>query len=604
MVSRSFVYALHWLLSVCFIASGSSASNIVVHERSAGGATDINSFRVLGRGFPAPNVFKRDSTIRKTISLGKSWTNGVIYTHSGSTSGQVAGGNATANYDVKILCQTCYIKSDVVATLTTDGNFNASQALSTFKSGIEGYVENVWHEAVDEIESVVEAAIDDIASLSFENIPALPTLNETFNVNNISGISNVQMELDFNGLELYMDIELQLTAGATYSLNIYSSDTPIGFSLGEDIMVGVIFTVDLILSVDADVDISSGFHILMNDGLGFTLNLFEPDTDKLDLIMNGGQFEFLPVQIHGSGTITALLKLGCHIGMDFETKDIGDFSASGGVELGLYADIAEFATHVTGSNAGDSSGCELRIVEEYTLGLGAAAGATLALDSHRWGPNIDKTTAIFYTTLADVCAASKTKTVSATTTSTSADSSGGLMPRVVGARDNSMEVSTTVTYTGVSCMVSTINCPASQQATTTYTTALTTLVPSGTDTSYPNSTSNSVSTTIPFGTNAKQLASTSGRPSSYTPPPTSSPDFSHHNGSTIDSTAGVNEKLILGLSIGLGVPAFLALVTGCYCIFMIKRKKYKAVPATPMETVYSPQTPKAFDSPQPYYSDT
>lgn len=170
----------------------------------------------------------------------------------------------------------------------------------------------------------------------------------------------------------------------------------------------------------------------------------------------------------GSGTITALLKVGCHIGVDFEAPKLGDLSASGGIELALYTDIAEFTTHITGSNTGDSSGCELRIVEEYTLALGAAAGATVALNTHTWGPHIERTTPIYYTTLENVCAASKSTSVSATTTSSTANILDRLMFRALDARDSSTELSTTsttVTYTGVSCMVSSVNCPASQQAT-------------------------------------------------------------------------------------------------------------------------------------------
>jgi hypothetical protein len=134
-------------------------------------------------------------------------------------------------------------------------------------------------------------------------------------------------------------------------------------------------------------------------------------------------------------------------------------SASSGIELGFYVDIAEFTTHIDTSNTGDGSGCEVRIIEEYTLALGAAAGATVALNSHTWGPNIDKTTPIYYTTMADICAASKTNSVTARTTSTSTDNSDGFSLK---ARDSTMSVTT---YTGVSCMVSSLNCPASQQTT-------------------------------------------------------------------------------------------------------------------------------------------
>jgi hypothetical protein len=180
----------------------------------------------------------------------------------------------------------------------------------------------------------------------------------------------------------------------------------------------------------------------------------------------GGQFEFLPVQVSGSGTVTAILKLACHIGVNLETQPIGSFDLSSGAEVCVYVDIAEFSTHVTGAITDNGDDCKLLVDAEYTLALGAAAGATVGLNSRTWGPDLETTTPLYYATLLSVCAATKAPTISsAAPTSTSDDSFLGLSFKALAAREQSTEVTTTVTYTGVSCMVSSVNCPVSQQAT-------------------------------------------------------------------------------------------------------------------------------------------
>jgi predicted amino acid-binding ACT domain protein len=192
-----------------------------------------------------------------------------------------------ASVGVAIICQKCYIKSDVVITVTTHSGFNLTQAISSFNDNFTAEVKNITHTVVDEIKASVKSfkGIDfDLSSLSSGNLPALPTINGTLNLDTIASIPETQIELEFNGLELYMNVSLQLSAGSSYTLNLYDSKTVFGVGHGSD-RVGVVFSIDLVLSVDAELDISSGFHILMNDGFSFSLDLFEPDTDKINMTM-------------------------------------------------------------------------------------------------------------------------------------------------------------------------------------------------------------------------------------------------------------------------------------------------------------------------------
>jgi len=101
----------------------------------------------------------------------------------------------------------------------------------------------------------------------------LPPLNIDFNIN-VPSIPEIVLQLQFDGLELYVELDTTFSGELTYNLNLYTSETPIGFSIGDDLFLGVVVDVDLILSADANITISSGFHILLDDGAQLEIPLF------------------------------------------------------------------------------------------------------------------------------------------------------------------------------------------------------------------------------------------------------------------------------------------------------------------------------------------
>lgn len=272
-----------------------------------------------------------------------------------------------------------------------------------------------------------------------------------------------------------------------------------------------------------------------------------------------------------------------HAGFSISSKPIrnvpeeflGNATFKAGVEVGVFATVAEFLTNITGgANLKAQEGCALKIVEEYTLALGAVAGATLAVGEHTWGPTPNTTIPVFYTTLADVCAVTATpKTTPATTTALAARQAAD--PKL-----DTQTITTKVFYTGVACSnPAEFNCPRSQQTTSLLTSTLTlvTAVPSGVTATFPASTALAVPTTIPFGKQANALSATTGVPVSYVPPPPPPPPTSSATtsaggggGGVLDDvgkvfdgeTGGVSNKLIIGLSVGLGVPILAAVIGG------------------------------------------
>lgn len=175
--------------------------------------------------------------------------------------------------DIEIICTTCYVNGSVTGELTLTGNLNLTEAVDDVKAEMR----NVTDTAFDQFENYVEESAKhlgiEIFTLNATNLPTWPTLNVDFDLDNIPGLPGASMHFEFDNLELYLDLDIKLSAGATYTLNLYTSETPAGISV-PGVTIGAVFSIDLILIADAEIDIGSGIHIKLDDGLAFDLEMF------------------------------------------------------------------------------------------------------------------------------------------------------------------------------------------------------------------------------------------------------------------------------------------------------------------------------------------
>ena len=272
----------------------------------------------------------------------------------------------------------------------------------------------------------------------------------------------------------------------------------------------------------------------------------------------------MPVIVDSDGIVIAgVLRIGIHCGIEVVPSEapggfLGASEVGAGIEVAVVAHVAEFITNVT--LAPDDEDCNFKVVQEYNLALGAFAGATIAaniaamgITSQIWGPVIEKSTAIFTTTLGEVCAGSgNPRTTEA------------LRTAVHEKRQDltTTSLSSKIETSGVSCMLSGVaNCPASMQKTTktAFTTYHTTVVPSGVIATFPSSTFNTIQSTQPFGTRVKTIKAISGSPVAYTAPAgTHDEGSTQHDGKA--ASGAVNRKLAIGIGIGLGIPLLIAVV--------------------------------------------
>lgn len=174
------------------------------------------------------------------------------------------------------MCTTCYLKGIATAELTVSSTVNISQELTQIGDNLIGIVENFTTAAVDVVEELLKDNLTDLVH-DIEH-GDFPTFDFDFDNVSILAIPEANLRFSFDGLELYMLVDTILSMDATYTLNLFNSGReaamPIGIYITEDLQLGIIFTVDLILSAHADIDVSSGFHLLLDDGFAIDIALF------------------------------------------------------------------------------------------------------------------------------------------------------------------------------------------------------------------------------------------------------------------------------------------------------------------------------------------
>lgn len=112
---------------------------------------------------------------------------------------------------------------------------------------------------------------------------AFPSFNESFDIT-LTDIPETTLKFEFDDLELYMLLDLSLEADETYKIDLYPKtwSQPAGIEVGDQ-MIGFIISLELILQLDAEVDISTGVHVKFDDGLAIEIAMFGTDVSTIHL---------------------------------------------------------------------------------------------------------------------------------------------------------------------------------------------------------------------------------------------------------------------------------------------------------------------------------
>ena len=209
-------------------------------------------------------------------------------THNVNTSGV---DNLEAQLSIEVSCHECYIKAGATAQLAINGTFDLGGVFSNITEQVGDELKNLTKTIVDGLEDVVTSFFTEVVTSVFSedkfNVDDAINFND-FHVDTDIDIlppplPEVQLLFQIDYLDLYMVLDTTLAAGATLTLPLYKSQSAVGISAGEGLEIGLFVTMDLILSVEGEISLRSGFHLLLDRPLGFNIDLFSDDVSSIIL---------------------------------------------------------------------------------------------------------------------------------------------------------------------------------------------------------------------------------------------------------------------------------------------------------------------------------
>ncbi len=159
---------------------------------------------------------------------------------------------------------------------------------------VRGDIQNFTDDALTAMESFFKEVADDLVHPSRLATLSPPTLNTSnVNLDFDDAIPNSEVQIVFDGLEIYAEIDTVLSDSKSWALTLFNSGDPktaaalvaagvpaFGFS-ADGIDVGIILKIDLLMNLDGDIDISSGLHIKLNDGFAINIGMFANNVSSI-----------------------------------------------------------------------------------------------------------------------------------------------------------------------------------------------------------------------------------------------------------------------------------------------------------------------------------
>ncbi|KAI1816780.1 hypothetical protein GGS20DRAFT_593994 [Poronia punctata] len=189
-------------------------------------------------------------------------------------------------------------------------------------------------------------------------------------------IIHPMLRLDFSGVQAYASLGVEVSAGQTFSLTLFESETPIGIGIS-GLDVGVVFFVDLVFSLTEAIDLTAGFQVTVPDGAYVEADLFGGDIN--DSFFDGLDSQALPVTVQsGSATFKADLRLRVQAGAE---ASLPIFGIGAGAVIGIFTNLVEFIAVIESTPT-----CPLETEISWDLNVGAFAHLDVVVDYTTLGP--------------------------------------------------------------------------------------------------------------------------------------------------------------------------------------------------------------------------
>ncbi len=190
-------------------------------------------------------------------------------------------GDTYMDDDVTFACRACYIRAKVTTLLTYSDRFDATEAIEDVTGGVKPIAETVNRNVARFIESsfqtmgnTVMQDVQDVVAGNFgiEMLP-YPTLPFDFNLG-IASLENITVQSWIDGMDVYVQLETSPSKGATYTINLFKSQPRVTLKVSNSLILDLSVSMDLIIDSISAMNMTNGFHVMLNDGFLMESKLF------------------------------------------------------------------------------------------------------------------------------------------------------------------------------------------------------------------------------------------------------------------------------------------------------------------------------------------
>ncbi|KAI0543662.1 hypothetical protein F4679DRAFT_567871 [Xylaria curta] len=138
--------------------------------------------------------------------------------------------------------------------------------------------------------------------------------------------------LTFNGVGATVDLDLTAAASGDFSMPLLKTESPLGIA-GPGFQIGVVFSIDLVLAVSAQVETEGGFKVAIPDGSSFMILFDEAKPNVANF--NGASASLLPLKVDLPAEVTVALRLSVQAGVMLPDLEIIDLKALAGASISI-----------------------------------------------------------------------------------------------------------------------------------------------------------------------------------------------------------------------------------------------------------------------------
>ncbi|VUC33931.1 unnamed protein product [Clonostachys rosea] len=188
------------------------------------------------------------------------------------------------------------------------------------------------------------------------------------------------VRLNLAGIKAYVEIDLSASAAVFQTVELFASKE---LSVDTELLeldLGAAFALDLIVGVNAAIDVHAGFYISFGEGdyIDISVTSKKIVETKLDGLVS----KALPVSVGAEVDLSAAielelgLRLRSHISVDAEVELLDIDLVEAGAEISLWADLCHYTIVLV-----ETAECALSVSNEFILNLGLSVDANVeALD--------------------------------------------------------------------------------------------------------------------------------------------------------------------------------------------------------------------------------